>query len=194
MMASVFSDFKHAQAVMNGWLLAETITPTSPYKEPDRLQNFFYSTDSEHVYPDIYDAVVKDQHGSAKLHKTEIQHWVEVYATLWKVIRDMFNVQERKPDSGWAKVYDGWKELTNIFIKAYSAGLLSAWTIPCLYVTGKYLRLFAIRADEQTSQKGVVTFSNGLQDDIVGNLGRQEKLEDAAGVLSRIFTVCMNDR
>ena len=193
-MASIFSDFKQAHANGTGWLLAGTITPVSPSQEPDRLQNFYYSTDSANVYSDIHDALIKDLQGPAKLHKSEIQLWVDIYATLWKVIGELLGVQEMKPDSRWSKVYDAWKDFTNILIKGYSAGTLASWTVPCLYAAGKYLRLFAIRADEEASQKGSVTFNEGFQDDIVGNLGKQAKLEDAAGVLSRIFTVCMNDR
>jgi COP9 signalosome complex subunit 12 len=89
-------------------------------------------------------------------------------------------------------VYEAWKEMTNALIRGYSSGGFEAWTVPCLYVTGKYLRIFAIKADEETGSK--VVFGEGYQDDFNPEAGKNEKLEDAARVLNRIFQLCISDR
>lgn len=193
-MSSIFSDFRRAQATEGGYELSKTIIPESPPHDPSRVQDFFWSTDSNNVHVDVHDAIVQDLRGPARLAKKEVEIWVDVFATFWKVAGEILSIQNVKHDSGWNKVYDAWKELTNVLIKGYTSNTLPSWTIPCIYVAGKYLRLFAIKADEELSQKGSVTFNEGFQDDIVGQLGKNEKLEDAAGILSRIFTLCMNDR
>ena len=46
-------------------------------------------------------------------------------------------------------MYEAWKELTLQVIRGYTHYEFENWTIPCLYVAGKYLLLFAIRADQE---------------------------------------------
>ena len=92
----------------------------------------------------------------------------------------------------WAAVFEAWKEVTNALIRGYSNGGFEAWTIPCLYVAGKYLRIFAIKADEQTGSN--VVFGGNFQDDFNPEAGKNEKLEDAARVLNRMFQLCISDR
>jgi hypothetical protein len=89
-------------------------------------------------------------------------------------------------------VYQAWKELSNALIRGYSSNKFEAWTIPCLYVTGKYLRLFAIKADRSNKEDDKDV--NGFQDDFNPDAGKNEKLEDAARVLNRMFQLCLNDR
>jgi hypothetical protein len=61
-----------------------------------------------------------------------------------------------------------------------------------LYVVGKYLRVFAIKADVETGNDG--EFAGEYSDDFNPEGGKNEKLEDAARVLNRIFTLCLSDR
>jgi hypothetical protein len=82
--------------------------------------------------------------------------------------------------------------MTNALIRGYSSGGFEAWTVPCLYITGKYLRIFAIRADGDSGSNA--DFAVGYQDDFNPEGGKNEKLEDAARVLNRIFTLCLSDR
>ena len=92
----------------------------------------------------------------------------------------------------WTKVYDSWKEMTNTLIRGYTNCGFEAWTVPCLYVAGKYMRIFAIKADEAT---GASTGSaNNFQDDFNPEAEKNEKLEDAARQLNRIFQICLSDR
>lgn len=92
----------------------------------------------------------------------------------------------------WTKVYDAWKEMINALIRGYTNGGFEAWTVPCLYVTGKYLRVFAIKADEETGNDGLT--AGEFQDDFNPEGGKNKMLEDAARVLNRIFTLCLSDR
>jgi hypothetical protein len=59
-------------------------------------------------------------------------------------------------------------------------------------VVGKYLRIFAIKADEGATN-GVGTITT-FQDDLDPEAEKNEKLEDAARQLNRIFTLCLSDR
>jgi hypothetical protein len=82
--------------------------------------------------------------------------------------------------------------MTNALIRGYTNFGFEAWTVPCLYVAGKYLRMFAIKADEQSGSNA--SFTVGFQDDFNPEGAKNEKLEDAARVLNRIFTLCHSDR
>ena len=89
-------------------------------------------------------------------------------------------------------MYDAWKEVANALIRGYTNCGFEAWTVPCLYMAGKYLRIFAIMADEGTGN-GIGTVTN-LQDDFNPEAEKNEKLEDAARQLNRIFQICLADR
>ena len=96
-------------------------------------------------------------------------------------------------------MYASWKDLVNAVIKGYTSGVLEAWTLPVLYLVGKHLRVFAIKADESVGASGEgalvgtgVGVEGGLQEDIAE--GRNGKLEDAARVMMRMFTLCISDR
>ena len=98
-----------------------------------------------------------------------------------------------QPD--WLRVYMAWKDLSNAIIKGYSSGVLENWTLPVLYLTGKHLRTFAIKADESAGSNGNATYNSGdLQEDIAGDFDRNKNLEDAARVINRMFTLCISDR
>ena len=76
--------------------------------------------------------------------------------------------------------------------RGYTNCNFESWTIPCLYVVGKYLRVFAIKADEGLSNDNAT--SSGFQDDFNPESEKNEKLEDAARQLNRIFNLCLSDR
>jgi hypothetical protein len=102
------------------------------------------------------------------------------------------NMQLTVSQASWTKVYEAWKELTNALLRGYTNCGFEAWTVPCLYVAGKYIRIFAIKADEAT---GASTGSvNNFQDDFNPEAEKNEKLEDAARQLNRVFQLCLSDR
>ena len=82
--------------------------------------------------------------------------------------------------------------MTALLVRGYTNCGFEAWTVPCLYVVGKYMRVFAIKADEGAAHSnGSVT---NFQDDFNPEAEKNEKLEDAARQLNRIFTICLSDR
>ena len=82
--------------------------------------------------------------------------------------------------------------MANELLRGYNNAGFEAWTIPCLYVTGKYLRIFAIKADSELEKS--VAFGADFQDDFDPEGGKNDKLEDAARVLNRMFQSCITDR
>jgi len=81
--------------------------------------------------------------------------------------------------------------VTNNLVRGYTNGNIEAWTVPCLYTVGKYLRIFAIKADEGGKTPGPTTdFGEELNLDA----GKNHYLEDAARQLNGIFKICLSDR
>ena len=185
----VFRDFKQAQLIGSGPLLSTTITPIAPPDDRDRLQNFYGGSSSFSIQSDVRYGILHHANTEARFSKSEGHAWVEVYVAYWKAIGEITTIN---PD--WTKVYEAWKEVANTLIRGYSSAGFQAWTVPCLYVAGRYLRVFAIKADDSARDKGAATYIGGFQDDVVGGLGKNEKLEDAARVINRMFTLCISDR
>lgn len=91
------------------------------------------------------------------------------------------------------KVYEAWKDMTNTLVRGYTNCGFEAWTVPCLYMAGKYLRVFAIKADDDAGNS--TTSAKAFQDDDFNpEAEKNEKLEDAARILNKIFTTCLSDR
>ncbi|KAI9719389.1 MAG: COP9 signalosome (CSN) subunit [Candelaria pacifica] len=192
-MDSIFESFGQAQAIGNGNLLASTLTPVSPAEDPQRLYSFRNGANVFSVQHEIRDCIQANTQG-IRLAKAESNAWLDVYLAYWKAIGEILATEEGTNRADWNRVYETWKEVANALIRGYSNGGFQAWSIPCLYVAGKYLRVFAIKADEQGRKKASTTFNASFQDDVVGDLGKNEKLEDAARVMNRIFTLCISDR
>jgi hypothetical protein len=192
-MASIFADFKAAQTAGSGPQLAKAITPTATPDDPGRLHSFFYSTNSAKAPKDIRHFLLQDRSTGVKLPNQEGNTWVNIFTAFWTAAGELVQLQESPSEGSWQKVFEAWKEVANQLIRGYSAGFLQAWTIPCLYVVGKYLRAFAIRSDAETSQDPGA-FGNGFQDDVVANVDKNAKLEEAARTINRMFTLCLSDR
>lgn len=95
----------------------------------------------------------------------------------------------------WTKVYEAWTELLNVVLRGYQSWNFEAWTIPCMYVVCKHLRIFAMQADEERNNNSSFDDAAGiLQDDFDPETNKRQKLEDCARVLSRVFMVCQTDR
>ncbi|KZF22058.1 COP9 signalosome complex subunit 12 [Xylona heveae TC161] len=192
-MQRVFETFKQAQRIGSGPLLSSTLSPVAPPEDPNRLYDIYTSSNETRIISDARSAIIYQQTGY-KLSKAEGNAWVDIYAAYWKAVGQVIATETDARAGTWSAVYDAWKELANLLIKGYQSADFEAWTLPCLYVTGKYLRTFAIKADDQARRRGTVTFSSGFQDDIVSDYGKNDKLEDAARVINRIFTLCISDR
>ncbi|KAJ9646390.1 COP9 signalosome (CSN) subunit [Coniosporium tulheliwenetii] len=197
-MESVFNDFKRAIEAGDGYGVASTISPVPPPSDPGRLYSFHRSTNSYSVQTDFRYAIVYNN--DIQLNKMEGNSWVDVFVAYWKAIGELLLAEEltnqaKGSQAPWGRVYEAWKEMATVLLRGYTGLVFPAWTVPCLYVAGKYLRVFAIKADEQAAQSnGEVTFNAGFQDDIVSSMGKNETLEDAARQINRIFAACISDR
>ena len=128
-----------------------------------------------------------------RLSKTEGNAWVDVYVFYWKAIGEIL-AAEKACHPQWNDVFEAWKEVANVLIRGYNNAGFEAWTVPCLYVVGRNLRIYAIKADEMSKKTGISSAFKNLQDDMVSDFTANEKLEDAARVINRIFTLCISDR
>jgi hypothetical protein len=84
-----------------------------------------------------------------------------------------------------------------MLIRGYNAHGFEAWTIPTLYMVGKYLRLFAIKSDVERRQSSASRMSMPAltADDLVDPAADyQAQLRDCEQHLKRIFTLCLTDR
>ena len=195
-MEVLFRDFQHANEEGSGPLLAATISPIAPPNYLNRLETIWKSTIYVSAERDIGSGLIKSSPGPIKYPNQEINIWSDIYLAYWKSIGEILVAQEKPNGADWSNVYEAWKELANAVIRGYSSGALEAWTLPVLYMAGKHLRIFAIKADESAkkSENGVDVDMGGMQDDIAGDYGKNVKLEDAARVINRMFTLCISDR
>ncbi|KKZ65906.1 hypothetical protein GX50_07621 [[Emmonsia] crescens] len=192
-MSAIFAEFKEAQQVGSGSALAATITPVAPPNDPERLRTFYYFTNLANAQPDIRYGLLQDRSTGIKLPKQEANAWVEVFVAFWKAVAEIVEVEESPQTGSWTKVFNAWKQVANLLIRGYTNGGFQAWTLPCLYVVGRYLRLFAMEADSNTSQDSD-TFNNGFQDDVISDASKNAKLEESSQIINRMFTLCLHDR
>ncbi|KUJ08774.1 uncharacterized protein LY89DRAFT_326031 [Mollisia scopiformis] len=191
----VFQDFRQAYEEGNGYDLSMSLSPIAPDSQPDRLVNFYRSTNFAHVQRDFKYRILHDATSPFKLPADEGNGWVEVYHTYWKAVGEIVNAEAADGNASYVKVYEAWKEMTNVLIRGYTNCNFEAWTVPCLYVAGKYLRVFAIKADEgASSANGASSAKNFQDDDFNPEAEKNEKLEDAARVLNKVFQTCLSDR
>ncbi|CZT00507.1 related to CSN12-signalosome component [Rhynchosporium agropyri] len=193
-MDEVFGDFRKAYEKGDGYALAQTLSPIPPTSEPDRLERFYQSTNFQHVQRDFKNRLLNDHTSPFTLPQDEGNGWVDVYQLYWKAVGEILKAEaaaETSAKVSWLKVYETWKDMTVSLIRGYTNCNFEAWTVPCLYMAGKYLRIFAIKADEGAAG---TTGSVTNFDDFNPEAEKNEKLEDAARYLNKIFTTCLSDR
>lgn len=193
-MASFFSDFHEAQRVGDGRLLATCLAPINTAQNPRRLSSFAQLSNYQTVSADVRYHLFQTS-GSVKLPKPEANAWVDIFVALWKCVKEVVSTEQETAED-WSKAFDAYKEVCNLLIRGYTNNGFQYWTVPCLYTTGNYLRIIAIKADREAKGKDTNgdVFANGFTDDIMGNSNKNEKLEQAAWVINRMFTVCLSDR
>lgn len=198
----LFADFQNAQNDESGPLLAATLSPVAPAFYLNRLESIYHSISPSTAEQTIGYALTRSYTRPLKYPSPEVNAWSEIYVAYYHAIGEILAQQntEQRGIAGdrWGTVYDAWKDLANVVIKGYNSGTLAAWTLPVMYMVGKYLRIYAIKADETSKKKdnGIDIAMGGiLQDDIAGDeYGKNEKLEDAARVINRMFILCSSDR
>lgn len=195
-MDSVPALFREAIDCEDGYMLAQSITPVAPPEDAGRLYTFHRSMNAANVSSELRNSLI--YRSSRNFSKAESTAWIELYAAYWKAIGELLTVEEvlnQRKKADWKKVFDAWKEVVNSLLRGYTSNAFASWTIPCMYVAGKYLRNFAIKADEQLRRaEGTISYNEGFQDDAVGALGKNDCLQDAARQVNRIFSVCITDR
>lgn len=96
--------------------------------------------------------------------------------------------------STWTKVYEAWKEMSSLLQRGYTHHSFEAWSIQSLDTAGKFLRLFAIKSDEERSKIDAAGPGVQLGDDFDPELEKQQQLRDCEQQLKRMFTLCLSDR
>lgn len=199
-MDALWDDFAKAQNDEDGYLLAATITPEPPTSDPARLYNFSRWTNDYSVQTDLR---YKLQYNPAlHLGKKEAGVWLDIFTAFYHFTGKLLAAEEAqnagKPrEADWSSVYESWKDVMSAVYRSYSGNVLEVWTIPCLYVIGKYLRIFATKADESAAasqRDGGLAFGGLQEEDAFNATSKNEKLEDAARQINRIFALCLGDR
>lgn len=211
-MDAILNEFANAQLNRNGYILASTLQPThayplNPANRSSRLYAIARSSSNETIQADIRYAT--QYNSTLNLSKVEALTWLELYTAFYRFVPTLLAAEEATNqgravavEARWNDVYGSWKDIVNILVKSYSSGALRAWTIPCLYMTGKWLRIFAIKADDTSKQAGGVDAFAGAMGEEADGLGstmgpdggESAKLEDCARVINRLFGLCLGDR
>lgn len=85
----VFDAFKKAWDEGNGYAVAETLSPIAPSSNPERLRNFYRSTNIVKARNEIgnqifYGTSFSDEEGNG---------WLEVYFSYWKAVGEILNAE-----------------------------------------------------------------------------------------------------
>ncbi|KAL8643497.1 MAG: hypothetical protein Q9226_008333, partial [Calogaya cf. arnoldii] len=183
-MDTIFHIFHHAQYTRDGAVLGNLLSPIPPTGDLSLLQRFYKDSNVFNVQSDITQYIKSPQ---TAVPKGERNAWIDIFVAYWKAIGEILRAESGNHRNDWAiKVYEAWKEVMNLVIRGYGgASGFQSWTLPVLYKTGKYLRVFAIKADEEQAAKvgngAVKTENDGIGDDITsGAFEKNERLEDAA--------------
>ena len=192
-MDSLFESFHDACSVGSGPILATLLRPLPSPEDPSRPRKILQSSNFASIHSDVRYGLLTSKRANLALSKSEETGWIDVFVAYWRVLAEI-HPPGIATQNDWGAVYESWKDVANALIKGYSNHGFGAWTLPCLYVAGRYLRIFAIKADQTGNGKGSITFDDPTQEDIANEFGKNNKLEDAARVINRMFTLCISDR
>ncbi|KAL5604428.1 hypothetical protein BROUX41_002400 [Berkeleyomyces rouxiae] len=179
-----------------GFQLAESFSPLSNIEGHNGLRRVLNSTNSAFVKRDVKNALVKYK-GLTKLSSDELNGWAEVFCAYWRALGHVVSMTDGAASdcsSSWKTTYDSWREFTSQLIRGYTNHGFEYWTFPCLYTAGKYLRIFAIRADSERNTNVAASDAIQLGDDFDPELEMNQTLRDCEQQLKRIFTLCLSDR
>ncbi|EHY58674.1 COP9 signalosome (CSN) subunit [Exophiala dermatitidis] len=194
-MGSIFADFHQAQRNGDGRLLASCLAPLDTPQDPRRLQSFAQLSNYQEISAAVRYYLVQDPN-SVGLPKAEANAWVDIFVALWKTVKELVGLRAGNGTGDWVRAFDSYKELCNQLVRGYTNYGFQSWTVPCLYIAGKYIRMIAMKADSEGKPKDTNggAFANGFSDDIMSETNKHEKLEQAAWTINRMFTVCLSDR
>ncbi|KAL4961643.1 protein csn12 [Aspergillus stella-maris] len=188
-MDSILEELEVGHRLGSGPRLAAALTPIDTPQDPRRLVTFYNFSNAAQISTSLRYYI--SNIGGPRIPKQELNSWIDIFSAYWRAVGEIVKFDEAPSRASWVRVYDNWKEVANLLIRAYTSPGLEIWTIPCLYVVGTYLRVFASKADAETAAQGSVAYS---EDDMLTDFGKNAKTEEAARVLNRMFTLCLNDR
>ncbi|KAL4798105.1 hypothetical protein BDV19DRAFT_357883 [Aspergillus venezuelensis] len=188
-MDSILGELEAGHRLGSGPRLAAALTPINTPQDPRRLVTFYNFSNAAQISASLRYYI--SNIGGPRIPKQELNSWIDIFSAYWRATGEIVKFDEAPSRASWVRVYDNWKEVANLLIRAYTSPGLEIWTIPCLYVVGTYLRVFASKADAETAAQGSVAYS---EDDMLTDFGKNAKTEEAARVLNRMFTLCLNDR
>ncbi len=219
----LIEDFATAQDARSGPKLAATLSPESPAEDPDRLHRIWVSASFNDIKTTIR-RKIQNNGSSRTLSNDEVIGWTDVYYAYWKAVGELLALEEdggkgkvrlaqqpatargspcdclltlfsnRLSQTSWTKVYDAWKDVVLALHRGFTNQGFEAWTIPCLYIGGKYLRIFAIKGDNDRNASSNDNSTATLQDDFDPESEKNQLQEDCARQLNRLFQLCLSDR
>ena len=192
-MSILFSDFHESQRIGDGPALASCLAPINSVSDPKRLWSFSQLSNYQTVEADVRYHVIQDRN-AVKLPKQEANQWVQIFVCLWKCIKELASIENGR-GGDWNTAYKTYKDLCNNLIRGYQTFGFAAWSVPCMYTAGKYLRILAIKADADAAHAASNGngFAAGMTDDITDTSEKNEKLQDAARTLQLMVAACRTD-
>ena len=212
-MNKILSTFAEAYRNHAGYLLASTLVPAAGSRNPAYLFELSNSSSHQTITADVRYGTVYDT--SLNLGRKESAAWVGLYVAYYTAVCDIVKTEELLNElriSGtliengvpevakqWSKVYASWKTVISALHQGYSDGGFGAWTVPAIHTVGRYLRLFAIKADAEAKLAGRDGFvsndtSMSIGEDIADLQEENSHQEDCARQLNRLFALCISDR
>jgi hypothetical protein len=193
-METLLNSFNFAYQREDGLGIAAVFTPIATEDAPDKLEAFHRSTNSVAIQNDLRSVFL--YHNQLDMQEKEAQAWIDLFSDYWAAVGDLLQAtHSQTEDVEWTRIYQSWRKVTETIIQGHKNAILPFWTVPLITVAGKYLRILAIKADEAARQKtGNVTYNEGLQDDIISSVGKNDNLQDAARQINRMFSACSQDR
>lgn len=86
-MEPVFQCFQRGYGNGDGYALSDTLSPIPPDSQPDRLSNFFRSTNFNNVKRDFKQGLSRSS--EVGMSEEEYNGWVEVYVAYWKAVGEL---------------------------------------------------------------------------------------------------------
>jgi len=92
-MDPIFDEFRQAFVDGKGYDLSQTLSPIPPPSQPQRLYNFFRSTNFATVQKDLKYQILYNSASQFQLPPEQGNGWVEVYHAYWKAVGEVLNAE-----------------------------------------------------------------------------------------------------
>jgi hypothetical protein len=178
--------------------VAAFLSPVPPAHDPGRLYDFYRASNDNKIEGDVRYALKYNT--KVRISNKETDAWIDLIALYWRAVQQIILADEAANQGKlgaqqYLAVFDAWKDLVNGFVKHIPAGSLPPWAVFTLYFTANHFRRIAMKADQELAKAKPVAAVNSFSDDVaVPQTAQNSKLEEAARLFNRIFSLCMNDR